>query len=259
MTYEADLKAFNKCYVGTILLERRANERDDAMNDVDHWSMPGEAPPPIPEPTPERLRANKAKIMEILEQAGGNKPMSDDKIMTADELFEDHKIRLTPISLGEVVLERLSESGFWKCFGDPNGYPTMIAARRAATEIVRGEAKPKRYAELSKMLDEWASDPTDFDERVVPTILEALAHTSSRHQAEKPKVEKINMESVPTMGELAHLLDKANLYRIIDPDGTLRVPQRWPDWVLKMTGTYSLEDDDAARDLADQRAIREGE
>lgn len=39
----------------------------------------------------------------------------------------------------------------------------------------------RRYAELSKLLDEWANDPSDFDECVDPLIEKALRETSPRH------------------------------------------------------------------------------
>jgi hypothetical protein len=39
----------------------------------------------------------------------------------------------------------------------------------------------RRYAQLSKLLDEWTNDPSDFDRCVDPLIQEALRETSPRH------------------------------------------------------------------------------
>jgi hypothetical protein len=68
-------------------------------------------------------------------------------------------------------------------------FPTDMMEKRAPfVELLTHPLDPKkkvdrrrRYAELSKLLDEWTNDPSDFDECVDPLIEEALRETSPRH------------------------------------------------------------------------------
>lgn len=70
-----------------------------------------------------------------------------------------------------------------------NTVPTDLAKRRThpisfftpSSEEVRKADRRRRYAKLSRLLDEWANDPSDFDDHVAPLIEEALREASPRH------------------------------------------------------------------------------
>lgn len=48
-------------------------------------------------------------------------------------------------------------------------------------EVLKKADRRRRYAELSKLLNEWANDPSDYDEEVAPMIADALRESSPRH------------------------------------------------------------------------------
>ncbi|HUU99100.1 MAG TPA: N-6 DNA methylase [Phycisphaerae bacterium] len=60
--------------------------------------------------------------------------------------------------------------------------PNVLAALRTASEPVEQlEERRRRYAQLSTLLDEWASETDDFDSRVGPMIEQALKELAPRH------------------------------------------------------------------------------
>ena len=60
--------------------------------------------------------------------------------------------------------------------------PDVLAALRTATEPGQElEERRRRYAQLSALLDEWATEPEDFDSRVGPLIEQALRDSAPRH------------------------------------------------------------------------------
>lgn len=60
--------------------------------------------------------------------------------------------------------------------------PDVLSALRTASEPVQEpEERRRRYAQLSALLDEWASEPNSFDSRVGPMIEQALEDSAPRH------------------------------------------------------------------------------
>ena len=58
---------------------------------------------------------------------------------------------------------------------------TSLATITLKPAYERQLRRRRRYAALMRLLNEWADDPSDFDERVAPLIDDALKEAAPRH------------------------------------------------------------------------------